>query len=265
MTPQFLQNSGLLGSVHSPLMEKTEGIILRLADFSETSRIVTLFTRDFGKIAALAKGGRRLKGPFESGLDLLSRCRIVFIRKSSSGLDLLTESQLISRFRPRERELASLYGGYYVAELLSSLTEDYDPHPALYDDAVDVLERLSTEEDWKLPILRFELVLLREIGQLPGFEVCLVCGQPVETTNSVGFWVSQGGLICNQCGRDEYAHTHIHAGTAAVLRRLSGESESDWRRVAVSVQQVREIKQVTTSAFAHILGHRPRMLKYLKF
>src|ERR1043165_4581874 len=96
--------------------EKSEGLILRVTDFSETSRIVVVFTRDFGKISALAKGGRRLKGPFESALDLLSTCRIVFLRKSSSGLDLLTEAKLNERFKPPEKDLVGLYAGYYLAE-----------------------------------------------------------------------------------------------------------------------------------------------------
>ena len=112
--------------------EKSEGLILRVTDFSETSRIVVIFTREFGKISALAKGGKRLKGPFESALDLLATCQIVFLSKGTSGLDLLTEAKLVHRFRPQERELVCLYAGYYVAELLLGLTEDYDPHPDLY-------------------------------------------------------------------------------------------------------------------------------------
>ena len=53
--------------------QKTDALVIRLADFSNTSRVVTFFTRDFGKVSAIAKGGKRLKGPFESALDLLAR------------------------------------------------------------------------------------------------------------------------------------------------------------------------------------------------
>ena len=97
--------------------------------------MVTLFTREFGKIRALAKGARRPKGPFESALDLLGLCRIVFLRKSSDALDLLTEAKLERRFRPPGGNLSNLYAAYYVAELLNELTDDYDPHPELFDAA----------------------------------------------------------------------------------------------------------------------------------
>ena len=152
--------------------EKTTGLVIRQADFSESSRVVTFFTRDFGKIAVVAKGAKRLKGPFESALDLLAESRLVFLRKSSGGLDILTECQLMARFRPPERNLNSLYGGYYVAELLTGLTEEYDPHPVLYDEAVITLRRLAEEADFRWPVLRFEVITLREIGQMPDFRAC---------------------------------------------------------------------------------------------
>ena len=124
--------------------EKSLAIVLRSIEFSETSSIVTLFTREFGKVRALAKGARRPKGPFEAALDLLSLCRIVFLRKSSDALDLLTEAKLERRFRPAGGELSNLYAAYYLAELLSELTDDYDPHPDLFDAAEATLSALRS-------------------------------------------------------------------------------------------------------------------------
>ncbi len=243
--------------------EKAEGLILRVTDFSETSRIVVLFTREFGKISALAKGGRRLKGPFESALDLLATCQIVFLRKHTSGLDLLTESKLVTRFHPQERDLVCLYAGYYVAELLLGLTEDYDPHLELYAAAQEALASFATTETTRLGILRFELVVLREIGQLPDFESCVACGTRLTDGRTFGFWVSQGGLICPDCQKEEYTQLSIHMGTAAVLRVISDEDEEAWRQLNLTPQQYKEAKHVTTTALTHILGKRPKMLKYL--
>jgi DNA repair protein RecO (recombination protein O) len=243
--------------------EKSDALVIRQADFSETSRVVTLFTREFGKIAALAKGAKRLKGPFEAALDLLAHCRIVFLRKSSGGLDLLTEAQLISRFKPRERDLASLYGGYYIAELLDALSEDYDPHPVLFDESVAALQRLSEETNPRLTIVRFELVLLREIGQLPAFEECVVCGTTAEADRSFAFWVSQGGLICKNCQREDYTQNRLHAGTIAILKRLAAEQDPALPRLAVTDAQLKEMRTMTTAAISHILGRRPRTLRYL--
>jgi DNA repair protein RecO (recombination protein O) len=193
--------------------EKAQALVLRTTDWSESSRIATLWTREFGKVRVLAKGGRRLKSNFENALDLLTLCRIVFLRKSSSSLDLLTEAQVLERFPHLRSDLPALYAAYYIAELLSDWTEDYDPHPLLFDEALATLRSLGQPAkiedrgsriedgspghqpsilDSQSSILHppssiassvgprlagFELVLLRELGYMPALTSCAVCGQ----------------------------------------------------------------------------------------
>src|SRR5262245_31282988 len=123
--------------------EKALALVVRGTDWSETSRITTLFTREFGKVRALAKGGRRLQSNFEIAFDLLTVCQIVFIRKAQGGLDLLTEARMEERFPALRNDLNALYAGYYVAELLADGTQDYDPHPPLFDAAIGMLRGLG--------------------------------------------------------------------------------------------------------------------------
>jgi DNA repair protein RecO (recombination protein O) len=245
--------------------EKTEGLIIRLANFSETSQVVTFFTREHGKVAALAKGGKRLKSSFEAALDLLTACRIVFLRKSSASLDILTEAQLVFRFQPRKKSLGSLYGGYYVAELLDGLTEPYDPHPTLYDEALTTLSRLAEENDPKPIIARFELLMLREIGHLPEFDRCVICDQVPQAGNDYSHWISQGGVICQNCAKPEYRQQRIQAGTLAVLDKLANESTEVATRLVPSPQQVKEIHKIALGSLSQLLGRRPKMLRYLPF
>ncbi len=68
------------------------GLVLRSVEVFETSLVVTLFTRELGKVAALAKGARRLKSPLQGGLDLLGVSDIVLLHKASEALDLITEA-----------------------------------------------------------------------------------------------------------------------------------------------------------------------------
>ncbi|MBP3955736.1 DNA repair protein RecO [Gemmata sp. G18] len=125
--------------------EKALAIVVRGTDWSETSRIATLFTREFGKVRALAKGGRRLKSNFDVAFDLLTVCEIVFIRKAS-GLDLLTEARMNEQFPALRQNLPALYAGYYIAELLADGTQDYDPHAPLFDAAIQTLRSLGKEK-----------------------------------------------------------------------------------------------------------------------
>jgi len=245
--------------------EKSEAIVIRLADFSETSCVVTLFTSDFGKISALAKGAKRLKSAFEGGIDLLSRCRIVFIQRHSTSLNLLTEAKLVERFAPSPTRLDSLYGGYYVAELLSSLTEDNDPHPLLFQDALHALDSFRDDTDPSPSLARFELRLLQITGHLPAFDCCIVCGKATESGRGPwSLWLAQGGVICADCKRPEYKSRPLQTGTLRVLNTLATEESSLGARINISKQQCDEIRQLTTSSITYLLGKKPRLMRYVE-
>src|SRR5436190_22850723 len=179
--------------------EKTRAIVLKMVEFSESSCVVTLFTEDFGKVGALAKGARRPKSAFEGAIDLLALIRIVFLRKSSDALDLLTEAKLERRFRSAQRDLARLYAGYYVAELLAELTEPGDPHRTLFLAADATLFALDHDAPVPETVLRFELDALRDVGHLPSLEQCVVCGRPVASNKRVSFGMTAGGVLCDEC------------------------------------------------------------------
>lgn len=207
--------------------EKSLAIVLRVVEFSETSCVVMLFTRDFGKVNALAKGARRPKSPFEAALDLLAVCRVVFLRKSSDVLDLLTEAKLERRFRAATRDLSRLYAGYYVIELLREMTDTHDPHETLFDAALGAIAALDSDGDVFATVLRFELAALRELGHLPSLQECVGCGCPVEASERVAFGYLAGGVLCPACRPGQHSVVDVTAPTLLTLRRFTREAELD--------------------------------------
>jgi DNA repair protein RecO (recombination protein O) len=243
--------------------EKATAIVIRTVEFSETSLVVTLFTREFGKIGALAKGARRLKGPFESALDLLAVCRIVFLHKSSEALDLLTEAKLVRRFRPAGRELAGLYGGYYVGELLGGLTDDDDPHPELFDLADETLAALAAGEQVARWIPRFELGALGLLGHMPSLDHCVECGAPVAQTGRVAFGQVDGGVLCRNCRAGKRQVVMVSAGMLRTMGQIADTESTAWRRLKIDPATLGELRGVLNSYFTHLLGRRPRLHQYL--
>ncbi|HSG70508.1 MAG TPA: DNA repair protein RecO [Planctomycetaceae bacterium] len=243
--------------------EKTTALVIRQADFSESSRVVTFFTKDFGKVPLLAKGAKRLKGPFESALDLLSACDIVFLRKSSGSLGILTEAHLRERFHNAGCELSRLYGGYYIAELLEGLTEEFDPHPGLYEEALHGLHRLDdVTVEPQLAIVLFEFAVLRETGHLPNFEECVVCGRAADSRAPYAFWVSQGGILCRECQKQDYRRNRLRMKSVELLQLWSQPEPIILEHVDASI--LKEISNVTTTAVTYNLGRPPKTLRYLK-
>ncbi|MBI2827485.1 MAG: DNA repair protein RecO [Planctomycetia bacterium] len=244
--------------------EKALALVLRVVEFSESSSVVTLFTREFGKVRGLAKGARRPKGPFESALDLLSLCRIVFLRKSSEALDLLTEAKLERRFRPANRDLSSLYAGYYVAELLNELVHDADPHPDLFDAAVETLARLASGTAPVAAVtLRFELTALRSVGHEPALAACAECGRPIAASGRVAFGILAGGALCVTCRPGKRQVVSLSHEAVEALRRLA-DADNDARSTTPWDRRIAgEMRGVMNQYICSLLGRKPRMQEYL--
>jgi DNA repair protein RecO (recombination protein O) len=264
--------------------EKALALVVRGTDWSETSRITTLFTREFGKVRALAKGGRRLKSNFDCAFDLLSVCRIVFLRKASGGLDLLTEARMEEKFSVLREKLDALYAGYYVAELLADGTQDYDPHPQLFDAALGALRELGNSQEPHVVVTAFELVWLRELGYSPRLDACATCGGDVlpsavfsrdrgvaeaqntapTVTSRAAFSPSAGGALCPACGPTAADRRWVSVAGFVVLRELTARVGLDnGVAVAVPVEVRGELRQLLGQTVSYVLGRRPRLLAYV--
>ncbi|MFO0908549.1 MAG: DNA repair protein RecO [Isosphaeraceae bacterium] len=245
---------------------RSPALVLRSVDVFETSLVVTLFTRNLGKVSGLAKGGRRLKGPFQGALDLLGVSDIVLLHKASESLDLLTEAAPTERFTSLRRDLAALYAGYYIAELLTDLTDFHDPHPKLFDAAVVTLRHLGEPAMRDRRLLRFELALLRELGHMPALDVCAHCGALVEpgdaTGDVVAFGLASGGLLCQAC-RPGVSHVMpVSLTTLDALRTLAAPGLA-WRDLDPSPATLAPVRATVGGVVSHLLGRRPKLLAYL--
>jgi DNA repair protein RecO (recombination protein O) len=238
-------------------------LVVRSVDVFETSRVLTLFTRDLGKVSALAKGARRLKSPFQAALDLLSVCDIVVLHKASEALDLLTEAALVERFDSLRRDLAALYAGYYVAELLNDLTDHHDPHPRLFDAARLTLRHLGDPVLRPRRVLRFELACLRELGLMPALEACVNCGAVVDSaSDKVAFGLATGGVLCPAC-RPGQPHVATLSGPTLEAIRVLAAPGSGWRELDPSPSSLGPVRGTIGAVISHLLGRRPRLLPFL--
>ena len=250
--------------------EKTTGIVLKVVDFSETSCVVTFYTRDFGKITAIAKGARRLRNPFEGAIDLLASCRIVFLRKSVDKLDLLTEARLLRRFRSASVDLSRFYAGLYVIELVSSLTEYADPQPELFDlvqQAIKNIDSPGEPDSIAMVLLRFEMEILALLGHQPSLLTCVGCGNPVSPSNDsvtrVAFGMLAGGVYCDPCRGGKRSVVSLRSSTLCLMRSImdSGNRQGDLEWDASSRG---ELRGLLDQYFADLIGYRPKMQSWLK-
>jgi DNA repair protein RecO (recombination protein O) len=241
--------------------EQSTAIVIRTVEFSETSLVVTLLTRDFGRVSAIAKGARRPKGPFEGSLDLLAVCRVVVIRKTSDTLDLLTEAKLHKRFRGGQRSLPRLYGGYYVAEMLRLMTDDHDPHPEVYDLTIQALEQIDGNGEVASTLLGFDAQLMRMLGHAPGTDRCTDCGGDLPSAARIGFSLTAGGLVCSQCRPKQRQTLSVSQKVVDHIRRLHDPET----RLPASVPSeiYGELRAVMNRYIQTVVGGVPKMQAFL--
>jgi DNA repair protein RecO (recombination protein O) len=183
-------------------LEHDRCVCLFKTEYSETSQILTLFSRDHGIIRAIAKGAhRRTKAGasrFDGGVDFLEIGSAVFTFDPARDLSTLTEWHLEEGHLGLRRTLRAMRLALYSAELIGRLVEEHDPHPELFHKLAMVLPELATARREEA-FLAFALDLLRETGYLPELQSCASCGLVAAEFARSWFSPARGGVVCVNC------------------------------------------------------------------
>jgi DNA repair protein RecO (recombination protein O) len=246
------------------MLKSDKAVCIRVVDYSETSQIVMLFARAAGKISAIAKGSKRAKSAFGGPIEALSFGEIRFADPGREKLATLTEYDQEASRGGLRRDLFSLDAALFAAELVSRLTEDYDPHVALFDQFVQFVRDLddrvapAQRRDVLLRLILFQLGLLQEVGLRPVLESCANCRRPAGADGSpVYFSSAANGLICRDCEMNYPDRVQFSAPAAGAVRDLK-------RLVDLELRPLEEIEDLLIRHFTETLGHRPRMADHIQ-
>jgi DNA repair protein RecO (recombination protein O) len=150
--------------------------VLHSYPYKETSLVVDVFSRDYGRMALIAKGAKR---PHSKLRGVLQTFQPLSIGWSGKGeVRTLTAAEWVGGLLPVEK--SALLSGFYLNELLVKLLAREDPHPALFDHYVATLNQLAHDESAPIVLRKFERALLKETGVSGDFTLCVVTGKPVE-------------------------------------------------------------------------------------
>lgn len=174
--------------------ERSEAVVLRGVDFSETSRIITFLTPGRGRMACLAKGVRRGKRSQAGAFDTFNRLEIVYYWKDSRSVQLLGESAVLDTFGPVKASLEKSVFGVFPLECAGKLAHENEPSEGLYAALVRGLEGLA---QWTGPArahVTWQVVhLLGEAGLGPSLDQCVETGRPAPAARGFAF---RGGVTC---------------------------------------------------------------------
>lgn len=140
---------------------KTEGIVLKRRNFGEADRILTIFSKDKGKITVLAKGVRRITSRRGGNVELLNRV-LVYLHQARTFL-ILTEATSLDTFQKIKADLTLSTYAYHIIELVDKLTAEDQENRILYEHLVEVLRRLERKPR-QILIRAFEVKILSDLG-----------------------------------------------------------------------------------------------------
>ncbi|MFP6584210.1 MAG: DNA repair protein RecO [Candidatus Hydrogenedentota bacterium] len=195
--------------------ERTEAVVLKAIDFSETSSIVTLFSPDRGRLTCMAKGVKRSKSQLAGLLDTLNRLEVLYTWKDSRGVQLMTDGTLLERYSGIKDNLdKSLYSAF-LTELILRMVHENEPSFELFDTFVDGLAQF---EDWTGEVCSFAawqaIRILSVAGFSPVLDSCCVCGNRVDADAGLSY---AGGVTCLTCPFD----VEMNRGMVQTLRMLA--------------------------------------------
>lgn len=187
----------LFGSFMS--IVKAEAVILKSIDFQETSKILTLYTREYGRVSVIAKGARKIRSRFGAALELLSHVSLVYFYKESREVHTLSDCQIVSPFLNIRNSVEKTYVGLVMVEVLNRAVHGHEVNPALFNLLVAALKALDEPGQHPLKVLwRFELRFSDQMGFKPEFYRCGHCEDP-DSRRSLRFSAGLGRIGCGEC------------------------------------------------------------------
>lgn len=180
-----------------PLL-RTEGILLQTWDLGEHDRLVMLYTREHGRLAAVARGARRLRSRFAGALELFTWGDVVGFEREGRALVRLDHFDIRRPFRRLREDLECLGQGARMVEALTRLTGERDAQPACFALLLRGLRALDAGVAPARVQLAFALRLLDVLGHRPRLDRCGRCGRPVGT-EGVAFDAAEGSVVCARC------------------------------------------------------------------
>jgi len=233
---------------------ETECIVLRSYDLADADKIAVLLTADHGIVRAVAKGAKRLKSKFGSGLEPLSRVNAAYYQKETrelvdldkvevieSAFDLVSSPELLTEFA-------------YLIDILIACVPAEDPDPAMYRMVNASLSAVREHPEAIGPVsLYFEAWLLRLGGFFPSWEVCSICDLAIgdDLDAQVG---AEFQLICSRCRKSSGGET-LNAIERNIIQRTRKESPMAFASEPAPEDSIKKLSSILKRMIGRATGY----------
>lgn len=226
--PPFLDNN-----IH---MKSSEAFLLRKIEYGEADYIVSLFTRDFGKIRGIAKNAKKSRRRFGGRLEPFIHLRVRF-REKPGGMRFIEDAETIRAFSGLMKDVEPFMWGSFILENVDVLLPEEEPNGDIFELLVHTLSALDSGKSPIPSTLGFQLSLLSLSGYKPNLYNCVRCGKPIER----GFFsIEKGGFFCNECKGDR-----ANGSVVSSKDLNTGKDPIDEANVEAALEYIRLLSKFT--------------------
>jgi len=219
----------------------TQGFILKRINLGESDRIVTAFTRDFGKIKFVAKGVRKIKSRLAGSIEPFYISELVISK--GKNLDILTTANIIETSLETRTGLEAIKTASFFIELIDKMIPEKSPNENIYDLLVEVFAEFKEDPDLKTLRAYFESKFYQLSGLFPETSVCIKCGE--KPTEDLFFSATGGGVIDQRCRLDFPDNQELSYDAAKVWRFMSENNFCEVKRIKLPIKIKKELVSIS--------------------
>jgi DNA repair protein RecO (recombination protein O) len=227
-----------------------EAVVLRHNDWGEADRILVLYTREMGKIRAIAKGVRKIRSRKAGHLEPFTRVHLYMAR--SRDLPIITQAETVEAYQPLREDLLRTGYAAYLIELLDRFTSEEGENRQLYTLLTDSLARLAADPIPWLVVRYYEIRLLDLLGFRPELFSCLNCGKPIQAEDQF-FSYQAGGVLCPSCGSSQLTAQPVSMEALKYLRHFQRSAFADASRARIPPDVQVEIENLLNGYLTYLL------------
>jgi DNA repair protein RecO (recombination protein O) len=241
---------------------QADAIVLRRLDYGDADRILTLLTREYGKLAAIAKGARRSKTRVGSSLDLFGRSRMMLAK--GRNLDVVAQVERRGDVRHISGDLLRTAYAGLVTEVADKVLEDRHPVDDVFELVARTLDQLNDpSRSARADAAWFLMRILELLGYQPQLVDCAGCARPLEEVDA---WFSAllGGILCPACGAHDQAGSAVSVTSLKVLRVMAADHGELYDRLRLTESVLFQLERALEAQLEYHLDRRLKSLEFLR-
>lgn len=241
------------------MLHKLEGIVIRTNDYGETNKVITLFTRESGKIGAMARGAKKPKSRLSAVTQLFTHGQ--FLVQQGSGLGTVQQGEILSSYRSLREDIVKTAHAAYIVELTDKLTEDKQSNPYLYELLNQTLNYMNEGIDIDVLTFLYEMKMLIVGGIQPQVNGCVSCGA---VEGSFRFSIREGGFLCSHCMHRDPTAIPMSTATARLLKLFYHFDLNRLGKISVKAETKQELKLILTEYYREYSGLYLKSKRFLE-